>query len=68
MDNPYDLYSWSRLYREDALREARERRLVRAGRGEPPGTILTEPRGPRLRALRAGIAVRPAKCPGVPST
>ena len=28
MDNPYDLYSWSRLYREDALREAREKQLV----------------------------------------
>lgn len=28
MGNPYELHSWSRLCREDASREARERHLV----------------------------------------
>lgn len=28
MDNPYDLRSWSLLYREDVLREARKRQLA----------------------------------------
>lgn len=34
MHNAYEIRSWSRLCREDALREARERHLVaRAGAG-----------------------------------
>ncbi len=34
MHNPYDVHSWSRLCREDALREAQERHLVgQAGGG-----------------------------------
>jgi hypothetical protein len=35
MDNPYDLHSWSKLYREEALQGARTRQLVeqaKAGR------------------------------------
>lgn len=32
MDNPYDLHSWSKHYREEALREARTRDLVRPTR------------------------------------
>ena len=27
MNNPYDVHSWSRLYREEALQEARRRHL-----------------------------------------
>lgn len=36
MNNPYDVYSWSELHRQELLREARKRRLaeqVGAGRG-----------------------------------
>ena len=28
MSNPHDLHSWSKLYREDALQEARRQHLV----------------------------------------
>ncbi len=28
MNNPHDLHSWSKLYREDALQEARRQHLV----------------------------------------
>ncbi len=28
MNNPYDLHSWSKLYREEALQEARRRHIV----------------------------------------
>lgn len=34
MDNPYDAHSWSKLYREERLAEARERRF--AGRADRP--------------------------------
>jgi hypothetical protein len=29
VNNPYDLHSWSKRYREEALREARVRDLIR---------------------------------------
>ena len=34
MDNAYDLPSWSRLRREDALREARKRHLLERAEAE----------------------------------
>lgn len=36
MDSWYDLNSWSRMYREEALREARMRHLVRQAKGNHP--------------------------------
>jgi hypothetical protein len=42
MENPYDLHSWSKRYREEALREARVRDLARptrsSGGAQPSGT------------------------------
>jgi hypothetical protein len=32
MNNPYDVHSWSKLYREEALREARKRHLADSAR------------------------------------
>lgn len=40
MNNPYDLHSWSHLYREEALRKAWERHLAdqaRVGREQYSG-------------------------------
>ena len=59
MDNPYDVHSWSRLYREERLAEARERHLGRAridrevDQAGPPG----RPRNTKLagRALAASL-------------
>ncbi len=34
MHNPYDVNTWSKLYREDALREAQARHLVARAHGE----------------------------------
>lgn len=51
MNNPYDVHSWSRLYREEALQEARVRHLAeraRAGRSQPS---LLERVGPVWRRL-----------------
>jgi hypothetical protein len=51
MHNPCDVHSLSRLCREDALREARERHLVwQAGDG----------RGRRFGRNRAGVACKKA--------
>jgi hypothetical protein len=36
MDRRYDLDSWSLMYREEALREARMRRLARQAKGDRP--------------------------------
>ena len=51
MDNAYDLHSWSRMRRQDALREARKRRLVEQAASE---------RGLRFRLNRVGVACRSA--------
>ena len=45
MNNPYDLHSWSKQYREDALQEARMRHLVQRTRAD------REPRGLRRLGL-----------------
>ena len=37
MDNPYDLHSWSKRYREEVLREARTCDLVRPTRTHRSG-------------------------------
>ena len=37
MDNPYDVHSWSRLYREERLDEARTSGLKRRLRANPEG-------------------------------
>ena len=34
MNNPYDVHSWSTLYREEAIREAQRRHLVERARAE----------------------------------
>lgn len=34
MNNPYDVQSWSTLYREEAIREAQRRHLVERARAE----------------------------------
>ncbi len=38
MNNPYDLHSWSKHYREDALQEVRARHVVEKSR------VCREPR------------------------
>jgi len=58
MDNLYDVRSWSRLYREDASREARERHLIelartrRGTRTGPDHTSLSFVRRSLLPLLR----------------
>lgn len=54
MDNPYDVHSWSRPCREDALREARKRHLVERAEAE---------RGRRFGQNRVGAARRSALLP-----
>ena len=34
MNNPYDVHSWSKQYREEAMQEARTRHLVDRARAE----------------------------------
>jgi hypothetical protein len=60
MHNPYDLHSWSKLYREEALQETQKRRLkgrLRANRQEQSersraglawGALLASLRGARF--------------------
>jgi hypothetical protein len=54
MDNPYDVQSWSRLYREDALREARKRHLDGRAGAE---------RGRRFGRNRVSLACRSVLLP-----
>ena len=49
MDNPYDVHSWSKQYREEALREARIRDLNRSTRASG-GEQTTGRRAARIRA------------------
>ena len=51
MDNAYDLHSWSRMRREDALREARKRHLIERAKAE---------RGQRFGQNRVCAACRSA--------
>ena len=50
MENPYDLHSWSKLYREDALREAN------AWHRNTPQQADREPATGRLAKLVRGRA------------
>lgn len=54
MGNPYDIRSWSRLCREDALREAQERHLVEQAEAEC---------GQRFGRSRVSLACRNALLP-----
>ena len=54
MYNPYGIHSWSRLCREDALRDAQERYLVEGVEAE---------RGRRFGLSRVGAAFRNALLP-----
>ncbi len=51
MDNPYDVHSWSKQYREEALREARVRNLGRSTRAS--GSAQAS--GARAARIRAGV-------------
>ena len=50
MNNPYDVHSWSKLYREDALRQARAAHRSARQRAD------REPGGGRLVRLVGGRA------------
>ncbi len=60
MNNPYDIYSWSKHYREERLAEARVRHLVQRARtsGDEPhglrrvGLVWSEALAPLLRKTR----------------
>ena len=59
MDNPYDVNSWSRLYREERLREAGALRLedrLRTARSVPPENHAKGGEGANDVALRMRIA------------
>ncbi len=62
MNNPYDVHSWSTLYREEAIREAQRRHLVERARAERNPHRLRRA-GPVWRSVLA-LLVRGAKFAG----
>jgi hypothetical protein len=57
MGNPYDLHSWSKRYREAALREARTRDLVRLARSSG-GTRRPGARATPIRTILLSLLGR----------
>ena len=51
MDNPYEVHSWSKWYREEALREARVRNLDRSNRASSGAQAS----GARVSRIRVGV-------------
>ncbi len=58
MHNPYDVHTWSKLYRENALREAQTRHLADRARAERTSGGARLLRGIRRGALAALLSRR----------
>jgi hypothetical protein len=70
MNNPYDLHTWSKHYREEAHQEAQRRHLLeraRAGREQHSGRGRASRLGERTvaAALRAALGVALTRPPKV---
>ncbi len=59
MDRWYDFHSWSQMYREEALREARMRHLARQAKGNHPPRSRPGHLDPILRGALPLLRWRP---------